>query len=171
MSARWSIGRVGQPRGLRGDVRVRLARDEPLYLEPARVLLSEDDPEPRRIQVKERQGPSVVLHVQGVDSREAAEALHGRSLFVLSDWYQGARPAEALVGARVEHADSGVRLGQVRDFYDNGAQVLLEVETATGRHLVPHVEAFFVGTEPPPSPGAAPVLRLRPIPGLLDEAE
>lgn len=170
-NARWSIGRVGQPRGLRGEVRVRLSRADALYLEPGRVLLGEADAEPRRIEVKERQGPNVVLRLEGIDTRAAAEAIHGQSLFVASDWYGARRPAEALVGARVEHADGGALLGEVRDFYDNGAQLLLEVETANGRHLVPYVDAFFVEVLAPPAPGAAPILRLRPIPGLLDEAE
>lgn len=167
VSARWAIGRVGQPRGLKGHVRVRLSRNEPLYLEPGRVLLGAEEAEPRAIRVLEQQGPSVVLQIQGIDTREGAESIHGQDLWVDPAWYSVRLPAEALVGAQVVDADRGDPLGEVSDFYDNGAQVVLELARGESRHLVPYVENFFVEV----TPGRPPVLRLRPIPGLLDEAE
>ncbi len=167
VNARWEIGRVGQPRGLKGDVRARLVRNEPLYLEPGRIRLESEPDEVRRVVVRELQGPSVVLHIEGIETREAAEAIHGRTLFVDADWFTQRLPAEALVGGQVLHADSGAPLGVVHDFYDNGAQVVLEILVDEATHLVPYVDNFFVDVKA----GAPPVLRLRPIPGLLGDLE
>lgn len=165
VNARWAIGRVGQPRGLKGDVRARLLRNEPLYLEPGRILLDAEGGDARIIRVREQQGPSVVLHIEGVDTREAAEALQGRSLYVESAWFTDRLPPEALIGARVIHAEGGALLGEVSDFYDNGAQVLLAVLIGGVERLVPYVDPFIVGVKK----GTPPTLELRPIPGLLED--
>ena len=167
MSARWEIGRVGQPRGRKGDGRARLIRNEPLYFTAGRVRLESDQAEPRRVTVREQQGPSVVLHIEGIETREAAESIHGLSLFVDADWFSKVLPAEALVGGQVLDADSGAPLGRVSDFYDNGAQVILEVSVGEAQHLVPYVPNFFVEVKA----GVPPTLRLRPIPGLLGDPE
>lgn len=91
-----------------------------------------------------------LVRFEGIDSREAAEGLRGAL-------YVGAGESRELgdyeywesdvVGCEVFLAD-GTKVGRVTDVIVRPAQDLLEVENATGRHLVPFVEAIVIEVDP-----------------------
>lgn len=85
-----------------------------------------------------------LVRFEGIDSREAAEGLRG-ALYVGADEARELEDSEYwerdVVGCDVYLAD-GTNVGHVTDVIVRPAQDLLEVETATGRHLVPFVEAI-----------------------------
>jgi 16S rRNA processing protein RimM len=75
---RLEVGRIGKPHGLRGDVTVVLVTDRVERTEPGTVLHADD----RALTVESarprKQG--WVVHFEGVDDVDAAEALRGSTL-------------------------------------------------------------------------------------------
>lgn len=90
-----------------------------------------------------------LVRFDGIDSREAAEGLRG-ALYVAADEARELGESEYwerdVVGCDVYLPD-GTKVGRVTDVIVRPAQDLLEVETATGRHLVPFVEAIVTDIE------------------------
>lgn len=141
------LGEVIGAHGTRGELRVAVFGDGPANLlrVPALALLDPDrpeDPPVREVEVEraaEGRAGEVWLRLQGVESREAAQALAGllvgaapEHLAPLPDgefyWYQ-------LVGCAVE-AHDGRALGRVRALWDTGAHDVLVVEDEKGRELL-----------------------------------
>ena len=156
------VGRVGRPHGLRGDVTVAVSTDDPdTRFAPGSVL--DSDRGPLTVAARRRSGGGLVLRFEGVEDRDAAEALRGTALSV---------PAEALpevddpdefydhqlVGLAVRHSD-GRALGEVIDVWHPPASPVLVVRRPDGseeavpfvRALVPTVDLAggFLVVQPP----------------------
>jgi 16S rRNA processing protein RimM len=136
------VGRIGRPHGLRGDVTVAVSTDDPdERFAPGAVLATEPvDRGPLTVAARRRSGALLLLRFDGIDDRDAAEALRGTALTV---------PAETLPA--IDDPD---------DFYDHQL-VGLAVRDAAGRELGEVVEVWH--------PPAAPVLLVR-RPDGSDEA-
>jgi 16S rRNA processing protein RimM len=98
---------------------------------------AEGEPAARRIGRVEAGGRVPVIHLDGIDTREAAEALTGRDLEVPT------RPLEAdtyywddLVGLRVEAPD-GATLGELVEVFRAGGNEVYRVVGPAGERLVP----------------------------------
>jgi 16S rRNA processing protein RimM len=170
------VGRIAAAHGLRGVVRVRVLGDD------ARLLLSleelesshaerpELDPRsrPRRVEWSAAGRPGEVrLKLQGVEDRDAAQALRGDFLLTssaaLAPLPQGEHYWYELVGCRVEDA-AGNPLGKVRELWETPAHDVLVVEDAAGKeHLIPAVDAFLEEVDI-----EAGRIRVATIPGLID---
>lgn len=97
---------------------------------------------------------SVVAHVQGVDDRDAAEALRGARIFVPRSSFP--TPAEGeyywvdLIGLSVVNRE-GIVLGTVRELLANGPQTTLvlsyEQDGKTLERMIPFVSAFVDAVE------------------------
>ena len=165
------MGRVVAAQGLQGELRVLPLSDFPerFTKDGPRWLQRRDDP-PRRVQLKGgRQLPGkelFVVRLEGIDSREGAEALVGEQLLVPAS--QRPRLARGefhlldLVGLEVRLSDSGAVVGHVRNLVHAGND-LLEVELTPERGgrriLIPFVTAIvptvqlrdgWLGITPPP---------------------
>lgn len=85
-----------------------------------------------------------LVRFEGSDSREDAEGLRG-AVYVPAAEVRSLQDSEYwegdVVGCAVHLAD-GSEVGRVTDVIVRPAQDLLEVETATGRHLIPFVDAI-----------------------------
>jgi 16S rRNA processing protein RimM len=124
-------------KGLKGGIRVEVLTDFPERLEPDAELWAEGESAPRRIRHVESGGRVPVIHLDGLDTREAAEALAGRYLEV------PARPLEAgsyywddLVGLRVQSAD-GTAIGELVEVFRAGGNEVYRVVGPSGERLVP----------------------------------
>ena len=130
------VGRIGRPHGLRGDVTVAVNTDDPDERFAPGAVLHTDPPDrgPLTVATRRRAGGGLLLRFEGVDDREAAEALRGISLTV---------PAETLP----EPDDPD-------EFYDHQL-IGLAVRDASGRELGVVVEvvapAGVTGAAGPPS--------------------
>jgi 16S rRNA processing protein RimM len=167
---RWAVGKVLSPRGLRGELKLRLFRASPAYLAAERIRIGGVVYRVRRLSWADTLTP--VVQLDGVADRSAAEALVGQTLELDASWFEpGEGPVEQLLGARAVDADSGQPLGlTVEDLDSNGVQALLVLRGAGGReHLVPWVEALV----PRVVRGAWGGLdvHISAIPGLLDHDE
>ena len=127
------VGRVHKPHGVRGEVIVSLLTDRLERIAPGAVLFA-GDRELRVVASRPHQKHHIVSFA-GVDTREAAEALHGMALLAepLDDdeelW------VHELIGAPVVAVD-GSAVGTVEAVQANPASDLLVLE---GGALVPVV--------------------------------
>ena len=140
------VGRIGRPHGIRGDVTVEVRTDDPdARFAPGAVLLTDPaDRGPLIVQSTGRSGQITLVHLRGVDDRDAAEALRGTLLQVDSDDLPGLADADEyydhqLVGLRVTDT-SGTELGTVTDILHAPASPVLVVARPDGsEELVPFV--------------------------------
>lgn len=166
------IGVVTRPHGLRGEVKVRPETDDPSRFESLdHVLLGDQgqDAVPFRIVGVRYQsmqsGTAVVLALEGVATREAAEGLAGRAVWAEAEALPPLGDDEVylsdLVGLEVWDGPD-LRAGVVGDVLDLPAQPVLVVMRNTGDEiLVPFVPELVESV----SEGR---IVMRPLEGLLD---
>jgi 16S rRNA processing protein RimM len=156
------IGRIGKPHALAGQVLVRLTTNVEDRLTPGTVVTTEGRA-PRQLTVVAARPHQQrwIVTFEGVDTREAAEALTGVAILAEPlgrDVEPDALWVHELIGSEVVDTDGTVH-GTVRAVLDNPASDILELED--GR-LVPLT--FVVGDEPGRLVVDAP-------PGILTDVE
>jgi len=129
------VGRIGRAHGLRGEVLVQLTSDYPeVRLAPGSRLRAGD----REVVVRSarpHQDRWIVV-LEGVATREGAQALTGRTLTAEAFEDADAFWVHDLVGSEVVEATTGIARGRVRSVVANPAHDLLELESGV---LVPMV--------------------------------
>ncbi len=151
--------------GVRGVVRVRAAADlgavDALWLDGERFA----------VRHASRDKDEWLVTLDGVATREAAEALRGRAVAVARDAIHVADDellVADLVGCKVLDV-AGTTLGEVTGSFDSGAHEVLEVRAPDGKEfMVPLVDAIVTAVDLD-----ARTVTCDPPPGLidLDEAE
>jgi 16S rRNA processing protein RimM len=107
-----------------------------------------------------------LVKVAEINDRDVADTWRGRYLLVDSSRLPTPAADEvyvfALIGMRVEVEGQGL-VGHVRDVFDAPQGLLLEVETATGRPLVPWRPEIVESVDE-----ATRTIVIKPLEGLLD---
>ena len=168
------IGKVGSPNGLRGEVRITLYQHDSTNLKEGKVLLlkharnqkgkaSADGDICAEVQRVRYQKDRPVVKLEGIDDRNAAEAIRGLEVYIEADALEplpeGEHYVRNIIGCRVidvagvaggaedgQNAESakGREIGVLRDVIQNTAQSILEVETPEGKTvLIPAVDEFM----------------------------
>lgn len=141
------LGRISDPYGVRGWVKVRVFADDPLSWAkmPAWWLADEGSEDWRQtvLGAVRQHGDGLVCHFDGVSSRDEAELLKGCLVGAprssLPDLDDGEYYWADLIGLEVVN-HSGVSLGCVAGLIETGASAVLKVEAADGRErLLPFV--------------------------------
>jgi 16S rRNA processing protein RimM len=161
-----AVGRIGAPRGVRGDVFVEPWTDVPDERFLAGAVLRTPSGSLTVTAASGATGKQVV-HFAGVDDRAAAEALRGTELFIpAADRPRLEDPDEFydsdLVGLTAVTVD-GVLVGTVTSVTHAGAAAYLVVDGGGRECLVPFVAAIVPAVEL----GAGRVV-IDPPEGLLD---
>jgi 16S rRNA processing protein RimM len=158
-------GKVIQPHGLKGWVKVAVTSENPLRFTPGSSLIVEGTN--RRLNIEETKPVPGCLHVKfsGVDDRDQAVMLKGRELWVTEEEV-GPPPPDTfwehqLLGLRVETLQ-GEQLGLVDDILVTGSNDVLIVK-GTREVLIPLMRD--VVREVRLEEG---VILIEPLPGLLD---
>ena len=133
------VCRIGRAQGLKGEVTVRLYTDEPDYrFAPGSVLYARDGSQEYVVERSRTFKDRWIIKFEGIDDRDASEALNGVELYGEADdpdlmleedaWY----PRD-LVGLEARMAEGnglsvrpGLVIGKVVDVID-GAQSLLKI--------------------------------------------
>jgi 16S rRNA processing protein RimM len=173
---RITLGRVIGAHGLRGELRVRLLDETDNNLRAmSSVWLAREEGDPKAVEARVRAVGSgrrgeARLALQGVDGREAAEALRGRLVQALvgqlgplpaGEYYQ-----YQLIGCRVEDGEGRV-LGVVSGIWETGAPALLVVvDEAQREHLIPTASAILREVDV-----AARRITIDAPPGLIEPVE
>ncbi len=163
------VGVVGRARGLRGEVRIKSFTADPAHIAAYGSLYDESGGRALRLRVTGRSRDQVVVRIEGVADRQAAQALKGLRLYVPRRVLPQPEAEEYyhvdLIGLRVELAGNGV-LGTVKAVHDFGAGDILEI-AGHGKEvlMVPFTRAAV-----PEVNFAAGRLVVDPPPGLLATA-
>lgn len=169
-----SIGRLGAPKGVKGDLKVQSYSGESAHFR----VLKEIELRPSaaggaktpslRLKVLRvgGEGPSLTMAFEGYPSPEAARALTGRDIVVPraeaaplgpDEWY-----IDDLVG--LELVSGGERLAKVASVLEGGAEPWLEAVLDGGRRAIVPFRGVYVG-EVDIAAGTIELL----VPELLDE--
>lgn len=140
------LGVIGAPHGVRGEVRIKTFTGDPLAIGDYGPLFDESG---RSFVIADVRPAKevVVARIEGVASREAAEALNGVKLHIERSRLPAVEDEDEflqadLVGCAVTDAEGGV-LGEVRAVANYGAGDLLDIELTDGRSvLMPFTKAF-----------------------------
>lgn len=131
------IGFVGPPHGVRGTLRVRPAGTGRHLREGVEPYVGG---ERRRIVESRETGKGFLLDLEGIGSREAAEALRSEELTLdrseLDRPEEGEFYVEDLVGLLVLD-ESGAALGVVSEVFETPAHEVVSIRSESGETLVP----------------------------------
>jgi 16S rRNA processing protein RimM len=177
-----TVGRIGRPHGLRGDVVIGVRTDEPelRFAVGSRLDTDPADVGPLTVAATRWHSGTLLVRFEGVTDRDAAAALGGTWLTVDSGTLAAPDDPDEfrdhdLIGLSVRTAD-GTVVGTVADVLHHGQDVLAVRpltapaagnRTEPGQILVPFVKAIVTDVDV-----AKGVLVIDPPPGLLnlDEA-
>lgn len=137
------VGHVRRPHGIRGEVQVELLTSHPeIAFAPGRVLRLDAESggaELTVVSTRPHKG-GLLVQLEGVETRSAAEALLGRDLSAPSSELAPLEAGEVyyhdLVGLEVATPD-GVVIGRVREVYEAQPADLLAVSMGEREVLVP----------------------------------
>ena len=144
------LGEFGRPHGLKGVIRLKSYTEDPLAIGRYGVLSGEDGRSFVVAHLRRAAGDQpdlLVARLDGVATREAAEALNRTRLFVPRERLGQPEDEDEffladLVGLEVRDP-SGAALGRVVGVPDFGSGQLLEIAPASGPTvLVPFTKAF-----------------------------
>ena len=163
-------GKILTAHGIRGAVKVEHFCDSAAVLAKAKRVFFYEKGEykERAVLGGSVMGQSVLLTLSGIDTREAAIALRGVTLyFHRSDVPvpRGAVLIADMIGMPVTHAESGEVLGKISDVSDVAGRRIYTVKTEEGEVLLPDVPDFIKEIS---EEGGMKVL---PIPGFFDKAD
>ena len=125
------VGRVAKAHGLRGEVIVALSTDRTERLDPGTVLFSDDGE--LTVVTSQPHQKRWIVQFAGIESREAAEALHGLVLRAEPLDDPDALFVHELIGSEVVD-EAGTVLGTVESVEQNPASNLLVLD---GGALIP----------------------------------
>jgi 16S rRNA processing protein RimM len=164
-----TVGRIGRPHGIRGDVVVGVRTDEP-ELRFARGSRLDTDPAdlgPLTVAATKWHSGELLVRFEGIGDRNAAAELRGTWLTVDSATIAPPEDPDEfrdadLVGLSVRTVD-GTQVGTVQDVLHSGQDVLV-IKSADGREvMVPFVKPLVPDVDIP-----AGVLTIDPPEGLLN---
>ncbi len=135
-----AVGRVIALHGVHGEIKVEPLTDFAERFDPGRRVWV--DGAPLTIVASRRQGKRVLLSLDGVDSRERAEALRGAELQAppeRRDLGEDRYYRHDVIGLSVVDAD-GEALGRVADILTTGANDVYVVRGERGEILLPAID-------------------------------
>jgi 16S rRNA processing protein RimM len=151
------VGTVGRAHGVKGEVKVVPATDDPTRFSGFKKATSRAGRFEReltftsvRIQTTGK-GLTPIVKIDGVDSRESAEALRGAELYVPAELLpleEGEFFLHDLIGMAVEDED-GSAIGSVRDVLDLPAASTMVVKREGSEDvMIPIIPEFIIDVEP-----------------------
>jgi 16S rRNA processing protein RimM len=150
-----TIGRIGPPRGVRGELFVQPWTDVPDERFAAGSVLRTEpaDAGPLTVESMSSAGGKTVIHFAGVDDRAAAEALRGVRLVIGADERPPLSDPDEfydtdLVGLRARTVQ-GADLGPVTDVLHAGGATYLVLDVDGAERLVPFVAAVVPEVDVP----------------------
>lgn len=146
------IGKVAKPHGLRGQVKVHsYASSNESFFAGRKIFMSQgEEMKPLLISEVKVQSQSLLIHFQGLDNRQQAEAISGSSLYLREQdlqtlpegeyyWYQ-------LIKSRV-YNDQGLFLGILEEIFSTAAHDIWVIRNASKELLLPAVEDFVISVD------------------------
>ncbi len=147
-----AVGEVLKPQGVRGEVKVQpLTNDPERFFDLKEVYVRRGEAyEPRAISCRRVHEGFAYLLFQGVEDRDAAEALRGELLYVDRANAVELGPDENficdLVGCEAFDR-AGARVGKLKDVLQPGANDVYVFDTPRGEMLLPALKAVVLSVD------------------------
>ena len=149
LSTHLMIGEITKPQGIRGEVKVRPATNDPArFYDLDHVFLMRGEAYvERKIHVNRVDGDAVYMTFEGVSDRDAAEALRGEFLYIDRE-HAVQLPEDAnficdLIGCRGVDTN-GRELGEMTDVLQPGSNDVYVFKGPLGEVLVPALKSVVV---------------------------
>ncbi|UXN06529.1 ribosome maturation factor RimM [Bartonella sp. HY761] len=139
------LARIGAAHGIKGEVRIKSFTSDPLALGDYGTLYDANGNNIKILSLRP-QKDMLVARLAGIDSREKAEGLNGKEIFVErdqlpADLEEDEFYLEDLIGLAVHDLDN-TPIGKVRSLYNFGAGDLIEMSDKTGKLVfIPFTQA------------------------------
>ena len=140
-------GRLGAPRGIRGELRFDCWCDSPEFLCAFKKLYL-DESGKTYVDVKSRPHKNIVLcKIKGVDTIEDAERLRGKVVYIDRNdinLEEGVNFVQDLIGLEVRDADTNQVYGKITDVLRTGANDVYEITDKGNKYLAPVIDDVIV---------------------------
>lgn len=162
------IGQIVNVVGLKGEVKVH--SDSNNVEKGMKLLLEENE---YLVENARYQKGMMILKLEGVNDRNAAEAMRGKNVFIaeenLKELPEDTFYIKDVVGLRVVHAKTGQEIGKVKDVITGSAQDIYVIALMDGNEaMVPGVKEFIKGIKVDKEAPNSGFVKIEPIPGLID---
>lgn len=160
-----NIGKIVNVVGLKGEVKVYNYSDSvDAYVETPEVYVGDKLTKIEKVRLQKNM---VVLKLEGINDRDAAEKARGKLIYIteedLPELEEGEFYIRDLIGMAV-FEENGNKIGEVSDVIQNSAQDIFEIETAENKKvLIPRVDEFILDIDVDNRE-----IKVRLIEGLLD---
>lgn len=160
-----NIGKIVNVVGLKGEVKVYNYSDSvDAYVETPEVYVGDKLTKIEKVRLQKNM---VVLKLEGINDRDAAEKARGKLIYIteedLPELDEGEFYIRDLIGMAV-FEENGNKIGEVSDVIQNSAQDIFEIETAENKKvLIPRVDEFILDID-----ADNREIKVRLIEGLLD---
>jgi 16S rRNA processing protein RimM len=148
------IGKVAKPHGLHGQVKVySYASSSDSFVGGRKIYLNQGQ-EMKALLISEIkiQAHSLILHFQGLENRQQAEAISGYSLYLdakdLQDLPEGEYYWYQLIGSRV-YNDQGRFLGLLKEIFSTPAHDIWVIRDDKMELMLPAVQDFVISVDLP----------------------
>jgi len=147
----YRIAQILKPHGVKGEVKVYPLTDDPLRFKRLKACYLENEGKyaPAAVTGVKQAGEAPVLHIEGVDTPEAAEKLRGQ--YVCVDKAHAVKLPEGcwfvadLIGCRVSDTN-GLDYGEVIDVLETNANDVYVIQGAR-RLLVPALKKLLASVD------------------------
>lgn len=164
------LGRVVKPHGVRGELCIKSDADSPsIFGQVPALYLQDGDKAPASFKVRSwrEHKEFVLIQLQGVDDRDRAEELRGRTVLVrdedLPELEDGEHYLYEMMGCRVVLED-GTPVGVLEEFFETAEQdTWVIIDDQNREILLPAVPEFVLDVDLD-----AEVIVIAPPEGLLD---
>ncbi len=165
------IGRVSRPHGVNGEIRIEYFNPENLHLfsRYQTIFIQGDKGSPRRYRpIKVRpQKKFILVQLEGILTKEAAEELRGRQVLVNSSALPPLEEDEyychEITGMRVV-TEQGDDVGLITEIVHTGSNDVYVVKKGKKESLIPAIEDVVIAIK-----RDARTMVIRPLKGLLEE--
>ena len=135
MEEKVCVGAIAGVRGLKGEVRIKSFTADPDDIAAYGPVSTEDGKRTYRINVTARAKGLIIARLDGIEDRDAAEALKGTRLYVprsvLPEPDDGDFYHADLIGLKAE-TENGESLGTVKAVHNFGAGDIIEITDESG---------------------------------------
>ncbi len=160
-------GKIVNTHGCHGGVKLESWCDTPDDLADLKRIFVKKDDEYTEYKVKKSAvfKQFVLFDLKGIEDMDAALELKGTVVYAdRKDFHleKGSYFIADIIGCDVIHADSGEKLGILKEIINRGASDIYVVKTPTGEGMIPVVDEFVDRVE------VGVGIFVRPIDGMID---
>ena len=162
-------GKIINKRGLGGELKVESYCDTPeVFCDFEKIYLDANGKDERKIQSVKLYKDWVYIKIDGVSTAEDADRLRNRLIYanrkdICID--EDSIFIDDILGLDVIDADNGTVYGKLEEVFNRGASDIYRVVNGSKEYLIPAVDEIVIEID------IEKGVFIRPIPGLIDDAE